>query len=327
MSGSVLSIRDLTVSFPASAGGRHRAVDGVSLDLPKGTLTALVGESGSGKSVTAMSVLGLVPAPPARRERGAILLEREGGSVVDLASAPLRALRRIRGREIAMIFQEPMTSLNPVLSIGAQIVEAIRLHRRVSVREARSVAVDALDRVGIPDPGSRLGQYPHEFSGGMRQRVMIAIALACEPRVLIADEPTTALDVTIQATILDLIRDLVVREGLTVLLITHDLALVSAYADRIAVMYRGFVVESGNARAVLETPAHPYTRGLLATAPELGQEHRRLATLDSVMGKQSLRPIAIDGKAMHAWTPGSDATSGHAMRSLGEDHLVRVGLE
>ena len=227
-----------------------------------------------------------------------------------------------------MIFQEPMTSLNPVLTIGAQVTEAIRLHRRISGRDARGVAVGMLERVGIPDPVGRLGQYPHEFSGGMRQRVMIAIALACEPRVLIADEPTTALDVTIQAAILELIREIVERERLSVLLITHDLALMSEFADRIAVMYRGHLLEVGSRDAVLGNPRHPYTRGLLATAPDIGGTLRRLATLGTFLNGEPPGSVrTVDGERL-PWTPGTGAEmtgeQGHELAMICDDHAVRV---
>jgi len=328
MTQPVLSIRDLSVSFTSSdanPGSRNRAVNNLDLDLFPGKLTALVGESGSGKSVSAMSILGLVPAPPARLDSGSIVYRDSSGTTTDLTKASNRELRSIRGSEIAMIFQEPMTSLNPVLMIGSQIIEAVRLHRTVSKKTARKIAIDSLDRVGIPDPAARLSQYPHEFSGGMRQRVMISIALACEPRVLIADEPTTALDVTIQATILELIRTLVERDGLSVLLITHDLALVSQYADRVAVMYRGYLLESGIADAVLSQPVHPYTRGLLATAPEIGIKRDRLATLESFLDDK-----ASDSQPSNAsprpWTPPATGQqeSSHSLVSIGDDHLVRV---
>jgi len=326
VSQPVLSIRQLCVSFSGQAGARVGAVEDLSLDLAPGELTALVGESGSGKSVSALSVLGLLPMPPARIDAGSIRYTDANGADHELVGASAKRMRAVRGGEIAMIFQEPMTSLNPVLSIGSQIVEAVRLHRRVSVKAARAIAVEAMDRVGIPDPSQRLRQFPHEFSGGMRQRVMIAIALACQPRVLIADEPTTALDVTIQKTILDLIRGLVEREGLSVLLITHDLALVSEYADRIAVMYRSRLLESGAARAVLRTPAHPYTKGLLETVPELGAGRHRLATLDSYMENASGQTIRIGGTDAVPWTPGgpeSDRTP-HTMALVGPEHAVRV---
>jgi ABC-type dipeptide/oligopeptide/nickel transport system ATPase component len=325
MSGPVLSLRGLSVSFPGTGGGRERAVDDLSLDLHPGTLTALVGESGSGKSVSALSVLGLLPMPPASIDAGAVVYADTRGDQTDLIGASARVLRRVRGGEIAMIFQEPMTSLNPVLTVGSQIIEAVRLHRRMASRDARAIALEAMERVGIPEAPRRLAQYPHEFSGGMRQRVMIAIALACEPRVLIADEPTTALDVTIQKTILDLIRGLVEDEGLSVLLITHDLALVSEYADRVAVLYRGYLLEEGSADRVIRSPVHPYTRGLLATVPDPGERRRRLATLGSLLEREGARPIGVGDRAARAWTPGLEpGGTGHRMLALSADHAVRV---
>lgn len=335
----VLEIRDLSISFPASEGSRIDAVRSLDLSLSPGSLTALVGESGSGKSVTAMSVLGLVPTPPARVETGTINYTDhsvDGLGMVDLLKAPPKLLRRIRGREIAMIFQEPMTSLNPVLTIGAQIVEAIRLHRRIRSSDAKRRACELLERVGIPRPAERFGQYPHEFSGGMRQRVMIAIALACAPKVLVADEPTTALDVTIQATILDLIRDLVRDEGLAVLLITHDLALVSEYADRIAVMYQGHLLEAGVADRILASPMHPYTRGLLATAPRIDAQSRdksaagstppaRLATLENFTDAKAAPITDTNGASWRPFIPGSFRTGDGSIHGVSPDHASRSG--
>jgi ABC-type dipeptide/oligopeptide/nickel transport system ATPase component len=320
VSEPVLSIRDLSVSFPGAGGARVEAVRGLSLDLFGGTMSALVGESGSGKSVSAMSVLGLVPSPPALVSGGEISYRRENGDRIDLLSASRDEMRRVRGGEIAMVFQEPMTSLNPVQRIGAQIVEAVRLHRRVGRREAMGLAIALLERVGIADASRRVRQYPHEYSGGMRQRVMIAIALACRPRVLIADEPTTALDVTIQASILELIRGLVEDEGLSVLLITHDLALVRSYADRVAVMYRGVLLEEGACGRVVEDPAHPYTRGLLATAPDLDDRRERLATLDSVL-QGAEGGMMVGGQRFEAWTPGGGSEASASNRVPG---MVRL---
>ena len=330
MSEPIVSIRDLRVSFPDGMGGRRDAVRGLSLDLTPGTLSALVGESGSGKSVSAMSVLRLVPMPPARYETGTVMYRTRDCSSVDLLKAAGATLRAIRGGEIAMIFQEPMTSLNPVITIGSQIVEAIRLHREMSRRAASRVAAGLLERVGIGHASRRMRQYPHEFSGGMRQRVMIAIALACEPRVLIADEPTTALDVTIQASILGLIRNLVDDEGLSVLLITHDLALVRSYADRISVMYRGWLLEDGPSDSVYASPTHPYTRGLMATVPDMDDRRDRLATLDASL-MHDAQPVRGEGGEWTPWTPVESSSTGrgpaaHGSRvvSIGPDHRVRV---
>ena len=236
----MLEIQNLVTAFHTPAG-RVPAVDGISLSIERGTTLGLVGESGCGKSVTAMSVLGLV-ASPGRVEQGRILLEIDGDQV-NLVTLPESRLRRIRGGRVGMIFQEPMTSLNPVFTIGNQVAEAVRLHRRVSRQEARARALELLRLVRIADPERRLDEYPHQLSGGMRQRVMIAVALACEPELLIADEPTTALDVTIQAQILELLADLRRRLGMAILLITHDLGVVAETCDHVAVMYAGRIVE------------------------------------------------------------------------------------
>jgi peptide/nickel transport system ATP-binding protein len=257
----LLKVRDLVVSF-ATDQGVIRAVDGVSFDVPKGKTVGLVGESGSGKSVSALAIMGLIPKPPGRIERGSIQL---GGQ--ELTQLGEKELRGIRGRRIGMIFQEPMTSLNPVFTVGDQIVEAVRAHRSVSRGAARARAIELLARVGIPAPAERVDAYPHQLSGGMRQRVMIAIALAGEPELLIADEPTTALDVTIQAQILELLSTLQRELSMSVLLITHDLGVVAEHAHEVVVMYAGRVVERSPASALLGEPLHPYTRGLLLSVP------------------------------------------------------------
>ena len=244
--------------------GVNRAVDGVSFSIGAGETLAIVGESGCGKSVTAMSILGLVPRPPARHG-GAIRFEGR-----DLLSMSKREMDAIRGKEIAMIFQEPMTSLNPVLAVGWQIAETLRLHEGLDRRAAEAKAVEMLALVGIPEPERRVREYPHQLSGGMRQRVMIAMALACNPKLLIADEPTTALDVTIQAQILDLMRDLKRRVGAAIMLITHDLGVVAEVADRVVVMYAGRKVEEASVRDLFRAPRHPYTQGLLGAVPKLG---------------------------------------------------------
>ncbi len=278
----LLSVRDLSVSF-VTGGGVLRAVSRVSFDVPRGRTVALVGESGCGKSVTAQAVLRLVPAPPGRIDGGKILFEGK-----DLLAIPERELREVRGGRIGMVFQEPMTSLNPVYTAGFQIVEAIRLHRDVSRREARRQAIAALARVGLPDPALRVDSYPHELSGGMRQRVLIAIALACDPALLVADEPTTALDTTVQAQLLELLARLREDTGLSILLIAHDLALVAEVADEIVVLYAGVVVERGPAREILRAPSHPYTQALLRSLPPRahrarGQKARRLPTIEGTL--------------------------------------------
>ncbi|MEE9608314.1 MAG: ABC transporter ATP-binding protein [Myxococcota bacterium] len=260
MSDPILVVRDLVTSFPMERG-RAAVVDGVSFQVSEGEVLALVGESGCGKSVTAFSILRLV-SKPGRIERGEILLCGR-----DVRALPVDEMRRVRGRDAAMIFQEPMTSLNPVQSVGSQVIEAIRLHERVSVAEARRRTVGLFEQVRIPDPDRRIHDYPHQLSGGLKQRVMIAMALALRPRLLIADEPTTALDVTIQAQILQLMRELQRELGTAILLITHDLGVVNEMADRIAVMYAGKLVEEGSREEILAGARHPYTRGLLESIP------------------------------------------------------------
>jgi oligopeptide/dipeptide ABC transporter ATP-binding protein len=270
----LLEVTGLRVSF-ATESGVARAVDGVSFGIEPGEIVGIVGESGSGKSVTSLSLLGLVPSPPGRVEPGSSIRFRGE----ELVGAREDRLRQVRGNDIAMIFQEPMTSLNPVHTVGAQIGESLRLHRKLSKREARERAVELLGEVGIVDPESRIHAYPHQLSGGMRQRVMIAMALSCEPALLIADEPTTALDVTIQAQILELIQGLRERRGMAVLLITHDLGVVAEVCDRLVVMYAGQVVEEGPVEAIFRDPRHPYTQGLLGAIPRLGQPVERLAVI------------------------------------------------
>ena len=261
MSAPVLAVHDLVTSF-ATPRGRLTAVDGVSLELRAGETLCVVGESGCGKSVTALSILRLLPEPQASIERGEILFEGH-----DLRQLGQEQLRRLRGSRIAMIFQEPMTSLNPVFRIGDQIAEALRVHRDLSRSEQDARVLELLELVGIPEARTRMRDYPHQLSGGMRQRVMIAMALANDPAVLIADEPTTALDVTIQAQILELLENLKRRFRMAVLLITHDLGVVAEVAQRVAVLYAGRVVETGPVEPIFRAPQHPYTRGLLDSLP------------------------------------------------------------
>jgi peptide/nickel transport system ATP-binding protein len=297
MSDALLTIDDLKTHFVLDEGV-VRAVDGVSLCIPRGGTVSIVGESGCGKSVTAFSILRLV-APPGRIVGGRVVLHGAGGGG-DVVLTDLRedgsAMRRIRGGRIAMIFQEPMTSLSPVHAIGAQIVEAVRLHAKVSGAHARRQAVDMMRRVGVPDAERRFDQYPHELSGGLRQRAMIAMALVCRPQLLIADEPTTALDVTIQAQILQLIRDLQAEMGMSVLLITHDLGVVAEMARHVAVMYRGRIVEQGPVDAIFHSPAHPYTRALLQSIP--GRSSRK-AALKVIAGSVPDPLAEIGGCAFH----------------------------
>jgi peptide/nickel transport system ATP-binding protein len=268
----LLRIEHLTTTFDSDAGP-VAAVNDVSFDIHAGETLGLVGESGSGKSVTALSILRLVQ-PPGRVAAGRVLLSGR-----DLMVLKERAMREVRGASIALIFQEPMTALNPVFSVGNQIAEAMLVHGRASKREARAQTIELLRKVRIPDPEATVDDYPHQLSGGMRQRVMIAIALACRPSLVIADEPTTALDVTIQAQILDLLREMKSAFNLSLLLITHDLGVIAETADRVAVMYAGRIVETGPVRAILRSPQHPYTRGLLASMPG-GAPGQRLRAID-----------------------------------------------
>ena len=270
----LLSVQSLRVFFRATDRSTARAVDGISFSIEAGETVCLVGESGCGKSVTALSLLRLVP-PPGRIEPGSVIRFR-GEDLLTLADEPLR---RIRGQHIAMIFQEPSTALNPVLTVGDQVAEVVRVHTTVSKREAWQRAVDMLTQVGIADPAVRAKQYPHELSGGMRQRVMIAMALVMHPQLVIADEPTTALDVTIQAQILELLREMRAKSGMALLLITHDLGVVAEMASRVVVMYAGCVVEEAPVESLFARPTHPYTEGLLAAVPRLGAEQERLTTI------------------------------------------------
>jgi oligopeptide/dipeptide ABC transporter ATP-binding protein len=277
---SLLEVRHLKTVFSTSRGV-VRAVDDVSFSLDRGETLSLVGESGCGKSVTALSILRLI-SPPGRIAGGSIIFN--GRNLLDLSEAEMR---RVRGNEIAMIFQDPMTSLNPVFTVGDQIAEAIRLHRKVSRREAWNQAIEGMRDVAIPAPEARARNYPHEMSGGMRQRIMIAMALACDPQLLIADEPTTALDVTIQAQILDLLAELRERRNLGLLLITHDLGVVAETSDRVAVMYAGQIIEQAPVRDLFNDPRHPYTEGLLRAVPRLGiaggERPTRLETIEGVV--------------------------------------------
>jgi oligopeptide/dipeptide ABC transporter ATP-binding protein len=262
----LLEIENLRTQFYTSSG-IVSAVDGVTYDVEQGETVAIVGESGSGKSVSALSILRLIPDPPGRIVEGTIKFEGR-----DLLKLTEDEILRVRGREISMVFQEPMTSLNPVLSIGIQLTENMLHHLGLSQDEANSKAIKLLDLVGISEPERRLKQYPHHLSGGMRQRVMIALALACDPKLIIADEPTTALDVTIQAQILELMKDLTKRLGVALIVITHNLGVVARYADRVNVMYAGKLIESGTAQQIYHDPRHPYTLGLLASVPRMDQK-------------------------------------------------------
>jgi oligopeptide/dipeptide ABC transporter ATP-binding protein len=273
----LLRVENLSVAFH-SRNGLVRAVEDVSFEVPAGKVLGIVGESGSGKSVTALSLLRLIPSEIAEISSGSVWF---GGR--DLTKLPERELRRVRGREIAMIFQEPMTSLNPIASVGTQLREPMQLHLGMKAAEASRRAEELLDLVGIPQPRKRMAQYPHELSGGMRQRVMIAMALSCEPKLLIADEPTTALDVTTQAQILDLLRSLQSRLGLSIILITHDLGVVAQFADNVQVMYAGRAIEQASVSEIFRQPAHPYTEGLLKIVADLEAECERLSSIEGTV--------------------------------------------
>ena len=281
---SLLEVENLRTHF-ATDEGEFPAVDGVGFEVDQGRTLAIVGESGCGKSVTALSIMGLVPQPPGRIASGSIRFEGR-----ELLGLPRAAMQDLRGNRIAMIFQEPMSSLNPAYTVGDQIVEGLLRHRRFSRREAVERAIDMLRRVRIPAPEQRFHEYPHKLSGGMRQRVMIAMALVCEPLLLIADEPTTALDVTIQAQILDLMRTLREETGTAIILITHDLGVVAELADEVVVMYAGRVVERAPVQALFDEPQHPYTVGLLGSIPQLHGEQTRLAAIEGQVPNPLRRP-------------------------------------
>ena len=317
---ALLSVRDLRTYFVTERGGGiARAVDGVSFDLYPGETLGIVGESGCGKTVTSLSILRLIPEPPGYI-RPESVIEFEGRNLLTLAPPELRA---IRGNRIAMIFQEPSSALNPVLKVGDQIAEAAVVHQGLGRREARARAIEMLQLVGLPDPGERVDQYPHQLSGGMRQRVMIAMALVCHPQILIADEPTTALDVTIQAQILELLDRLQRELGMAVMLITHDLGVVAGTADRVAVMYAGQVVELATTPDLFARPAHPYTEGLMASIPRLDAPRERLHTIPGQVPAATRWPAGcrFHPRCPHAWDrcrteepPLLDAGAGHQSR-------------
>jgi len=311
----LLEVADLAVSFDNGANPRIAAVNGVHLSIYPNQTLAVVGESGCGKSVTAMSILQLIPSPPGRIDRGAILF---GGR--DLLSLTPREMREVRGAEIAMIFQEPMTSLNPVYTIGDQIIEAVLLHQNVGRAEARDIAAAALKDVGIEGGTRRLKDYPHQFSGGMRQRVMIAMALACRPRLLLADEPTTALDVTIQAQILDLLDDLKRTKRMSMMLISHNLGVVAENSDVVCVMYAGRVVEYARVDDLFNEPLHPYTRGLLRSMPRLDAPQERLGTIHDVIDD----PAEFErlGEGVRPWWPDHEPPDDLLRRAGRDEYCV-----
>ena len=281
---SLLEVRGLTTSFQ-TGGGEVTAIEDVSFTLEKGEILGIVGESGSGKSVTALAIMGLLPRPPARILGGSILFEGQ-----DLLTLSDRSMQRLRGPGIAMVFQEPMTSLNPVFTIGEQIMETIQAHESLPAKACFARAVAMLEKVGIPSATARMTDYPHQLSGGQRQRVMLAIALVCRPRLLIADEPTTALDVTIQAQILELLMDLRDEFGMAIMMITHNMGVIAETADRVLVMYAGRMVEQAPVVRLFDHPLHPYTKGLLSCVPTLDQDQDRLVAIPGSLPEPSRRP-------------------------------------
>ena len=330
---SLLAVHDLRTHFADEDGAVLRAVDGVSFHLERGEVLCLVGESGSGKSVACLSLLGLVPCPPGRRVAGRILYrDSRGGSEVDLAQAPEAVLRRIRGNRIAMVFQDPMTALNPYMTVERQLGEVLQVHRGASRAVARAAVVRAMRDVGIAAPESRLRDYPHQLSGGMRQRVMIAMALLCEPDLLVADEPTTALDVTVQAQILRLVLERKAELGLGVLWVTHDLGVVARIADRVAVMYAGRIVEHGPVREVLGAPRHPYTAALRRAVPRLdlaSAPRAPLATLEGTPPRMdgSLQGCPFRPRCSHALPVCAAELPAERALGEGEEHGVCCHVE
>lgn len=316
MTPPILQVKNLTTRFRTERG-MVTAVDQVSFDVAPGETLAIVGESGSGKSVTALSILRLIPDPPGKIESGEILFDGE-----DLLKMSGAKMRSIRGDRIAMIFQEPMSSMNPALTVGMQIAEPINLHRGTPWKKALEMARSLLGKVQIPDPASRVSAYPHQFSGGMRQRGMIAMALACEPKLIIADEPTTALDVTVQAQILDLLKDLASNSNTALILITHDLGVVARYADRVAVMYGGRIIETAPARELYARPRHPYTRGLMASVPRIdGDASRPLVPIDGQPPDLAALPVGCAFMPRCQQATEQCRTTRPSLRQVGEFHF------
>jgi len=314
----LIEVKNLQTFFDTDEG-ELRAVDDVSFHIDQGEVFALVGESGCGKSVTAYSILKILPCPPGRFAGGQVVFEGQ-----DLLGMNESRMQTIRGAKISMIFQEPMTSLNPVFTCGAQIAEAIRLHRKLGAKAIKAQAIDMLAKVGIPEPEQRYNEYPHQLSGGMRQRVMIAVALSCQPKMLIADEPTTALDVTTQAQILDLIRTLQEKHGMSVLLITHDLGVVAETADRVAVMYASKIVETASAAALFKNPLHPYTQGLFHSVPRLGRHDQRLPTIPGNVPRPWQFPTGCKFHTRCTLTRNLARSSGDTCEIVSERGPVRV---
>ncbi len=316
MSDVLLEVRNLRTHFDTDRG-LFRAVDGISFDVRRGRTVGLVGESGCGKSVTSLSIMGLVPSPPGRVAADAL---RFAGR--DLLTMSADERRKLRGGKMSMIFQEPMTSLNPVRTIGHQIIEAVRAHTDLSMAAARDRAIEVLELVRIPSPASRVDEYPHRLSGGMRQRVMIAMALACDPELLIADEPTTALDVTIQAQILDLLHGLQARLGMAILIITHDLGVIAEVADEVIVMYAGKIVESAPVAQLFADPQHPYTIGLLGSIPRLGEYRERLATIEGTVPSPANQPKGCRFSPRCPFADARCVAEPPELRTLGSGHQV-----
>ncbi|MBV9833254.1 MAG: ABC transporter ATP-binding protein [Alphaproteobacteria bacterium] len=322
MAEPLLQVRGLTTRFRTD-GGVVTAVDSVSFDVAAGETVAIVGESGSGKSVTALSILRLIPDPPGKIEKGEVIFDG-----VDLLKLDDVAIRAVRGNKIAMIFQEPMSSLNPALTIGKQIGEPINLHRKAPWTQAIDKAKELLGRVRIPDAAARVNAWPHQFSGGMRQRAMIAMALACQPKLIIADEPTTALDVTVQAQILDLLKNQAREAGSALILITHDLGVVARYADRVVVMYGGRIVETAPARILYKHPRHPYTKGLMASIPRLdGDTRQRLVPIEGQPPNLALLPPGCAFAARCRMATQRCHDERPPLEAVAENHLKACFLE
>ncbi|MGE7919884.1 ABC transporter ATP-binding protein [Viridibacillus sp. NPDC093762] len=317
----ILQVEDLQVTF-TTFGGVVQAVRGVTFDLHKGETLAIVGESGCGKSVTSNAIMGLIPQPPGKITNGKVIFKGK-----DLTSFKKSDLRKIQGLDVSMIFQDPMTALNPTMTIGEQLTEGLRTHHKISKAEAKTKAIEMLLLVGISNPSERLNQYPHQFSGGMRQRIVIAIALICEPTLLIADEPTTALDVTIQAQILELFEEIQKKTGVSIILITHDLGVVAKIADRIAVMYAGKIIEIGTKREIFYEPTHPYTKGLLNSVPRLDLVEEELEPIEGTPPDLFAPPV---GCAFTARCPYAMEVCNHVYpvaTSLSEKHKVDCWLQ
>lgn len=303
----LLQIKNFSVDF-VTESGTTSAVKNISFDINHGETVAIVGESGSGKTVTSLSILQLLPSPPAEYKTGSILFSEDGTKQVNILQLDEKDLRKIRGNKISMIFQEPMTSLNPVKTCGKQVVEALKIHENISDKEAQAKTIELFDRVKLPDPAAIFNRFPHEISGGQKQRVMIAMAIGCQPSLLIADEPTTALDVTVQKTILQLIKDLQLQQQMSVIYITHDLGLVAEIADRVIVMYKGDVVETGAVKEIFKNPKHPYTRALLACRPDASSKGKRLPVISDFLGGENEKHLKVEIKSKEQPPSGINTT-------------------